>query len=114
MCVENDAFNGETIESCAHNLIARLAISLAGHDSGGYFLIVGVDTEGYVLLCNGKQRNIFSPKRKKLKHVRILDERDDALAKALIGGKAVSNADVQKAIRAMVAAGNAAEKGLNA
>ncbi|CDM69566.1 hypothetical protein CM240_2429 [Clostridium bornimense] len=51
------------------NLINRIVIGKAGRDSGKYFLIIGVIDDEYVLICNGKNRSIDKPKKKKIKHL---------------------------------------------
>ena len=45
-----------------------LARSLAGHDKGSVYVVLGTDDED-VLLVDGKRRSVEEPKRKRLKHV---------------------------------------------
>lgn len=45
----------------------QIVRSLAGHDAGDLFCVVGGEGE-YLLLANGKQRKAASPKRKKCRH----------------------------------------------
>ncbi|MBR5153131.1 MAG: KOW domain-containing RNA-binding protein [Clostridia bacterium] len=42
--------------------------SLAGHDKGQLFLVVRREGK-YLFLCDGKQRKVIEPKKKKEKHV---------------------------------------------
>lgn len=51
----------------------QAAISLAGRDKGRAFLIVEILDEGYVAIADGQLRKIDKPKRKKLKHLKLLD-----------------------------------------
>ena len=51
-----------------------LAVSLKGRDAGGLFLAFG-KTETTVLLIDGKIRKLKNPKRKNLRHVRLLQGR---------------------------------------
>lgn len=46
--------------------------SVAGHDSGGYFVVLRQEGE-YVFLADGKRRKLEKPKRKKWKHVRLTE-----------------------------------------
>ena len=55
------------------DLTGKLALSLRGRDSGRLFIIVGTENDEYVLLCDGMLRKLEKPKRKKLKHLRIID-----------------------------------------
>ncbi|WP_313582000.1 hypothetical protein [Lacrimispora sp.] len=45
--------------------------SAAGHDKGGYFLILREEGE-YIYLVDGKSRRLNCPKKKKKKHVEAL------------------------------------------
>lgn len=47
--------------------------SLSGHDSGLVFMVMEEESEGYVIIANGRQRPVEKPKRKNVKHVTLLD-----------------------------------------
>ncbi len=47
--------------------MSGLVRSLAGHDKGEIFCVIGRE-EPYLLLCDGKRRRLDSPKRKKEMH----------------------------------------------
>lgn len=49
----------------------RYVLSLKGKDKGKIFLAIKCDTE-YVYIVDGKRRRVEKPKRKKHKHVKIL------------------------------------------
>jgi len=44
--------------------------SIAGRDRGEWFAVVG-ESQGFVLIANGKSRPLIHPKRKKAKHLEI-------------------------------------------
>jgi ribosomal protein L14E/L6E/L27E len=44
--------------------------SLKGRDKDKYFCVVCIE-DGYVYLCDGKERKLSNPKRKKIKHVKV-------------------------------------------
>ena len=50
--------------------IGTVVKSLKGRDKDKYFCVVCIEDE-YVLLCDGKERKLAKPKRKKIKHVQI-------------------------------------------
>ena len=61
-------------------------------------MIVSSDAEkAIVYLCDGKTRKLSKPKPKKLKHIKFLSHRDDALT-ALINEGNLSDAAIRKAI----------------
>ena len=46
------------------------AVSMAGHDTGRYYIIVRAE-DGYVYLADGTLRTCEHPKKKKMRHVQI-------------------------------------------
>ena len=48
--------------------IGRTVVSLAGHDKGSLYTVIGEEC-GMVLLADGKSRRLVKPKRKNIKHV---------------------------------------------
>lgn len=71
--------------------------SVAGHDSGKYYVILQIDGE-YVYLVDGKIRTLDRPKKKKTKHVRALSEYDQELAEKVTSGK-VRDEEIKRAIK---------------
>lgn len=49
----------------------RLCRSLAGRDRGGYFIVVGTTSDGFVLIADGATRPLSRPKKKKRKHLHM-------------------------------------------
>ena len=52
--------------------IGQVAVSLAGHDKGSLLVIVSGIDEDHVLGADGRRRTLGSPKKKKMRHLRIL------------------------------------------
>ncbi len=50
----------------------QFAMSTAGRDKGRVFLILDTLDSDFVLLADGKLRSLEKPKRKKLKHTKLL------------------------------------------
>ena len=51
-----------------------VALSIAGHDKGTLFAILGFCSESYALVADGRHRKVKNPKKKKLKHLKVLGE----------------------------------------
>lgn len=77
--------------------IGGFAVSTAGHDLGKCYVIFQMDQE-YVYLVDGKIRTINSPKKKKLKHVNLLDQSDQTLAEK-IQSRTVKDEEIKRAIK---------------
>ncbi len=78
--------------------VGSVVLSTAGHDSGNYFVVVELDCE-FVKICDGKNRPIEKPKRKKIKHLKdtylVLDE----IADKLVTNKVIHNKNIQTALK---------------
>ncbi len=54
------------------SIVGRLVVSKAGHDKDKVLCVLEEQGE-YVLLADGKRRKVQKPKRKKLKHIVLLE-----------------------------------------
>lgn len=83
--------------------LGHYAVSLAGHDSGKIYLVVGVgrDRAGkpMLLLADGKSRPAANPKAKKPMHVTVLKQRDEILAGLIASGKAVEDPALVRSVK---------------
>ena len=56
-----------------------------------------IDTDGvYVSLANGKERKLETPKRKKLRHVRLVLRPDSSVAVKIRSGDRVLNSELRR------------------
>lgn len=55
------------------NVLGSIVISVSGRDKSRIFIIVGVLDEEHVAIADGRLRKIEKPKKKKLKHLRVID-----------------------------------------
>ena len=62
--------------------------SIAGRDAGYLLCVVG-EAEGLLLLCDGRERPLERPKRKKAKHVMLVGGLEPLGNEALRGNKAL-------------------------
>lgn len=76
-------------------MLGHFAISKAGHDKGNIYIIIQEDTE-YVYLADGCSKLIDSPKKKKRKHIQIINK--------MIEKKPVKNEELKRAIKLYKAA----------
>lgn len=53
-------------------MIGRIVQSTAGRDADRYFVIVGEIDSDYVSLADGRLRRVVNPKKKKLKHCKLI------------------------------------------
>ena len=73
--------------------------SLAGHDKGTLFCVV--DTQGdFLLLADGKERKLNSPKRKRTKHAQRAGSSSHPVLLRLRAGEPVGDSEVRRALAA--------------
>lgn len=68
-----------------------LARSLAGHDKSNIYVIMKID-DAYVYLADGKIRTLDHLKKKKVKHIEVLDKMYDV-------AEFVNDAQIRKIIK---------------
>lgn len=78
--------------------IGEFAKSKAGHDKEEFFVIINIEDE-YVYLVDGKTRTVEKPKKKKIKHIQIINKIDEELLTKLESDKILRNEDIKKAIK---------------
>jgi ribosomal protein L14E/L6E/L27E len=62
-----------------NDLIGKVVLSKAGRDINHLYVVVRQIDNDYVLLANGNTKLIKMPKKKKIKHLSILEDIDDEL-----------------------------------
>lgn len=62
-----------------NDLIGKVVSSIAGRDKSYLYVIVDQLDNDYMLLSNGNKKTIQIPKKKKLKHLVVLDNIDDEI-----------------------------------
>ena len=73
--------------------------SLAGHDKGELFCVVDA-ADGFLLLANGKERKLHSPKRKRVKHARREGACAHPVFQRLRAGEPVGDQELRRALAA--------------
>ncbi|NLK75359.1 MAG: hypothetical protein GX288_08745 [Clostridiales bacterium] len=77
--------------------IGGFAISKQGHDFGRLYVIISKDNE-YIYLVDGKIRTLQRPKKKKVKHVNLLNYYDSELIDKIKDNK-VRDEDIKRALK---------------
>lgn len=71
--------------------------SIAGRDSGRYFLVVSVN-DNYAHICDGSLRKVTRPKKKKLKHLKPCEQSDEFITQKLLSDGKLTNREVRKSL----------------
>ena len=78
--------------------IGEFAKSKAGHDKNQIFIIINIEEE-YVYLVDGKSRILDKPKKKKIKHIQVINQIDEELQRKLETNLILRDEDIKRAIK---------------
>ena len=82
-------------------MLGQLAKSIAGRDKGGMVIIDIID-ENYVYVVDGDLRRVENPKKKKIKHLQMLNKRADLIAEKLAKKRKINNEDIKEALNELI------------
>ncbi|MFV0504079.1 MAG: hypothetical protein ACK5LT_08965 [Lachnospirales bacterium] len=77
--------------------VGQLCYSKNGRDRGVTFIVIKVEDD-YVYLVNGERRTLDRPKRKKIKHVQIINSISSCVLEHM-GNKDLLDSHIRKAIK---------------
>ena len=80
-------------------VIGGICQSTQGRDKDRYYLIREIYPDGSVGVVDGNFKKLASPKKKNLKHLRLLPEKAEAIAVKLIEGRQVFDTEVYSALK---------------
>ena len=80
-------------------MIGGICQSTQGRDKGRYYLIKLIYPDGSVGVVDGNFKKLATPKRKNIKHVRLLPEKAETIALKLIDGRQVFDTEVYSALK---------------
>ena len=79
---------------------SNIVRSLSGRDEGNLYFVLSAE-EDFLLLADGKHRRLENPKRKRKKHVALVETGENAVAEKIKSNDKITNSELRKAIAAM-------------
>lgn len=79
--------------------IGGICQSLQGRDKDRFYLICEVFADGKVAVVDGNFKKFACPKKKNVKHLRLLPQKAEAIALKLTGGEKVFDSEVYSALK---------------
>ena len=81
------------------DVLGKFATSKAGHDRDQIYVIVDAEDD-FVYLCDGRLKPLQKPKKKRLKHIQIINTTvETSLLNRLINKEAVRDEEIKYAIK---------------
>lgn len=87
-------------------LVAKVGMfcqSKAGRDKDAIYIIIKLDGD-FVFVVDGDYKKIEKPKKKRLKHIKLIDSISEAIEKNLKTGKVIHDSQVSSAIKKIMEA----------
>lgn len=79
----------------------RVVVSMAGHDKGRAFVVIGWADEIHALIADGETRRVEAPKKKKIKHLRAKPESFPNILEKMNGEKRALDSEIRKRLSAL-------------
>ncbi|KAB2951395.1 RNA-binding protein [Heliorestis acidaminivorans] len=80
----------------------QLVRSISGRDVNRYFLVLKALDQKHLLITDGLYRKVEKPKKKKLKHIEVIDSVAKDIGEMLQKGKTPTNAQAASAVQQML------------
>ena len=80
-------------------VVGGICQSTQGRDKDRYYLIKAINADGTVGVVDGNFKKLAAPKKKNLKHLRLLPEKAEAIAAKLTDGRTVFDSEVYSALK---------------
>ena len=78
--------------------LGQIVVSRAGRDTGKRFVIIKIIDSLFVEISDGDLRRLEKPKKKKIKHLNITDEKVESLEEKLKSNSKITNAEIRRAL----------------
>lgn len=75
-----------------------IVISTAGREKDNCFVVVGLQ-DNFAFICDGKNRKIDKPKKKKIKHLSSVIGHSEFVSSKLFKSEAVTNREIKKELK---------------
>lgn len=78
--------------------LGQIVVSRAGRDTGKKFVVIKLLDPHFVEISDGDLRRAEKPKKKRIKHLNITNEKVESLEEKLKSGVRITNAEIRKAL----------------
>lgn len=80
-------------------VIGGICQSTQGRDKDRYYIVKVINDDGTVGVVDGNFKKLADPKKKNLKHIRLLPEKAEAIAAKLADGRQIFDSEVYSALK---------------
>jgi len=81
--------------------VGQLVKSTAGRDKGNYYLVYDVLDEAFVRVIDGDKKGIHNPKKKNIKHLKVIPVKAEKIAERLSRGEQVAEEEILEAVKSL-------------
>ncbi|MCI9407699.1 MAG: RNA-binding protein [Clostridia bacterium] len=80
-------------------VIGGICQSTQGRDKDRYYIVKVINDDGTVGVVDGNFKKLAEPKKKNLKHIRLLPDKAEAIAAKFADGRQVFDSEVYSALK---------------
>ena len=80
-------------------VIGGICQSTQGRDKDSYYIVKFINDDGTVGVVDGNFKKLAEPKKKNLKHIRLLPDKAEAIAAKFADGRQVFDSEVYSALK---------------
>ena len=80
-------------------VVGGICQSTQGRDKDRYYIVKVINDDGTVGVVDGNFKKLAEPKKKNLKHIRLLPEKAEAIAAKFADGRQVFDSEVYSALK---------------
>ena len=80
-------------------VVGGICQSTQGRDKDRYYVVKVINDDGTVGVVDGNFKKLAEPKKKNLKHIRLLPEKAEAIAAKFADGRQVFDSEVYSALK---------------
>lgn len=81
--------------------IGQIVISTAGRDKDHKLVVLCIIDDQYVYICDGAIRKLENPKKKKIKHLKKLNQVAEVIKDKLEADEKLSNSEIRKLLKSI-------------
>lgn len=82
-----------------NDLIGKIVLSKAGRDKNHLYVVIGLIDQEYLFLANGDTKTVINPKRKKVKHLSVIEDVNDEIKTAILNNDKSTDLQIKRFLK---------------
>ena len=83
------------VQTCALPIL----LSRAGRDKNHLYVVIGLIDQEYLFLANGDTKTVINPKKKKVKHLSVIEDVNDEIKTAILNKEKSTDLQIKRFLK---------------